>query len=85
MENIKGDFRSLLKRFVQGKKESYVDGDYKICVGNKGFTVYVNNKSVLFFDGDKIDGQVIFIGPERYQKMVEIIQEFYPSAWDFYG
>lgn len=87
METIKGDFKKLMQRFVYGKKGTYVDGDYRISEGGYDcwFEVYIKDKFAISCVAGRIDGVVEYVGKERYEKMVKIIQEFYPQAYDFYG
>lgn len=84
MENVRGNLKRLMNRYVYGERGSYTDGDYKIVQGayDCWFEVYIRNRFALHCVNGQVTADIGFIGLNRYKRMLKTIQEFYPDAWD---
>ncbi len=87
LKDVKGNFRSMFRRFANGKNKSYRDGDWKVCVGGYDcwFEVYLKDEWLIRCINGELDWRRDVLSGDEMEKLLEIVAEEYLGVnQDFY-
>lgn len=77
---IKGSLRNLVRRFKNGKKNVYIDGDWKIVTGGYDcwFEIYLNDIFFLNCINGRIEAESFYgMDTQEFLKYKKIVEEEY--------